>query len=186
MRAFRAMVLALCTMSFPMQAHALGIKFCNDIEDDRSRMACLQEHISQMEETIVALGGQVAALEHELGEKLGVGVTYKLRSVAQGQCLGLTGDKQPALVACDNPDSWILLAGPQIKKPEKPAAPAANPTPAPSAASSQTPPAAAPTSAAQPNAANPCKGLDQLGCTAKSADCAWKPDKNKCGRKNSQ
>jgi hypothetical protein len=184
MRAFTGMVLALCTMGFPMQVYAVGMKFCDDIQDDRSRMACLQEHISQLEETIVTLGGQVAALEHELEEKLGTGVTYKLRSVAQGQCLGLTGDKQPALVACDNPDSWILLAGPQIKKPEKPATPAANP--APSAAKSEMPPAAAPASAAQPNAANPCKGLDQLGCTAKSASCEWKPDKNKCGRKNSQ
>jgi hypothetical protein len=176
------MVLALCTMGFPMQVHAVGMKFCDDIQDDRSRMACLQEHISALEETIVTLGGQVAALEHELEEKLGTGVTYKLRSVAQGQCLGLTGDKQPALVTCDNPDSWILLAGPPIKKPEKPATPAANP--APSAAN--TPPAAAPASAAQPNAAHPCKGLDQPSCTAKSASCEWKPERNKCAQKNSQ
>ena len=53
MRAFTAMVIALCTMGFPMQVHAVGMKFCDDIQDDRSRMACLQEHISQLEETIV-------------------------------------------------------------------------------------------------------------------------------------
>lgn len=184
MRAFGAMILALCTAGFPMQAHALGMKFCDDIKDDQSRMACLQQHISQLEETIVALGGQVAALEHELGEKLGTGITYKLRSVAQGKCLGLTGDKQPALVACDNPDSWILLAGAPIKKPEKPASPAA--APAPSAANSQTPAAAVLAPAAPPKPANPCKDLDQPSCTAKSASCEWKPDKTKCARKASQ
>jgi hypothetical protein len=185
MRAFRAIVLALCTMGFPMQAHAFGMKFCDDIKDDQSRMACLQEHISHLEETIVALGGRVAALENELTQKLSAQATYKLRSVAQSKCLGLDGDNHaPTLITCDDPGSWTLLAGVPIKKPEKPASPASNP--APDAASSEKPPAETPAAADQSKPANPCKGLDQPGCTAKSASCEWKPDKNKCARKASQ
>jgi hypothetical protein len=185
MRAFRAIVVAFCMMGFPMRAHAIGMKFCDDIKDDQSRMACLQEHISHLEETIIALGGQVAALEIELKQKLSAEATFKLRSVAQGKCLGSAGENQPPiLVACDKPDSWTLLAGVQIKKPEKPSTPKSNP--APNSANSGTPPAVAPALPPESKPSNPCRGLDQLGCTAKSASCEWKLDKNKCAQKHSQ
>ena len=184
MRALGAIVAAVCAIGLAMPAHALGMKFCDDIKDDQSRLACLQEHISQLEETIVALGGQVATLEHELEQKLSEGVTYKLRSVAQGKCLGFDGDnKPPTLVTCDHPDAWALLAGPPIKKEQK--KPASTPNPVSNSVDSGTQPAGAP-AAPQPQSNNPCRGLDQAACAAKTASCTWKADKNKCGRNGSE
>ena len=171
MRAFAATLAALCTLGFAVPAQALGLAFCDDIKEDQARMACLQEHISHLEETIVALSGRIATLENALDKKLGAEVTYKLQG-AGGKCLGVSGDPPaPSLVDCDSQDSWRMLAGAPVKKPEKPAPP---PSPTP-----QAPAAAGPSA----KASNPCKGLDQAGCAAKPDLCVWKADKNKCGRK---
>lgn len=183
MRVSGAIVAAICTIGLVMPAHAIGMKVCDDIKDDQSRMDCLQEHITQLEQTIVALGGEVAALQLQLDLKLSADLTYKLRSVTQGKCLSSGGDDHASMLAtCDNPDSWALLAGAPIQKPKKPEAATSNP--GSSAPNSEKPPAAA--SASAPNAppANPCRGLDQVGCTAKSASCTWKADKSKCRRKD--
>jgi len=70
-----------------MPAHAIGMQFCDDIKDAQARMACLQQHISHLEETIVALGGKVATLENALQNMLEADASYKLKSVAQGSAL---------------------------------------------------------------------------------------------------
>lgn len=173
MRVFRAVILVICALALPARGHALGLKFCNDVEDDHARMACLQEHISALEETVVALSGRITTLEHDLESKVAMDATYKLRSVTQGKCLSLSADNQaPIQVGCDSPDSWTLLAGAPIKK-DKPAAPTATPP--------VSPPSVA--SGSDSKATNPCKGLSPVGCAAKSERCEWKADKNKCGRK---
>jgi hypothetical protein len=97
--------------------------------------------------------------------------------VAKGGCIGLEGDPQePSLVGCDHPEAWKLLAGPPIKKPQKPA-----PQPEPEAESKPAS-TASPTAAAGAKQANPCRALSQMACAAKSDVCAWKADKNKCGK----
>jgi hypothetical protein len=171
MRPF-AIVAAFCTFAYAVPAEAFGLAFCDAIKDDQARMACLQEHISHLEETIVALSGRIATLENALDHKLGADVTYKVQSTG-GKCLGIAGDPPaPSLADCDSGDSWKMLAGAPVKKPEKPAPPPPPPTPqAPAAAEGAVKPA------------NPCRGLDQVGCGAKPDLCAWKPDKNRCGRK---
>jgi hypothetical protein len=181
MRASAAIVAALCTFAFAMPAQAFGLAFCDDIKEDQSRMACLQAHISHLEETIVALSGRIATLENALDHKLGADVTYKFQSGLGGKCLVVSGDPpSPSLADCDSLDSWKMLAGAPIKKPEKPAPPPAPMTNFKSAPANDAAPVAA-DQAAKP--ANPCRGLDQVGCAAKPDLCAWKPDKTKCGRK---
>jgi len=183
MRAFAAIVAALCTFAFAMPEQAFALAFCDDIKDDQSRMACLQEHISHLEETIVALSGRIAALENAFENKLSADVTYRFQS-AGGKCLGIAGDPPaPSLDECDTQDFWKMLAGVPVKKPEKPA------PPPPAATKAQSPPASEASPAAADQAskpANPCRGLDQVGCAAKPDLCAWKPDKTKCGRKQGQ
>jgi hypothetical protein len=176
MRAYAALIAALSMIGFTMPAQALGMQFCDDIKDDQARMACLQEHISHLEQTILALGGRVAALENALQAMLVSDVSYKLKSVGQdNKCLGLDGDKM-ALVSCDNPDSWAMLSGAPLKKPAKTA------TPADAAATSGIGATQPDKSAAKRS--NPCKNLDQDACAAKADTCAWKADKNRCARKD--
>jgi hypothetical protein len=181
MRVFAALIAVLSMIGFTMPAHALGMQFCDDIKDDQARMACLQQHISHLEQTILALGGQVAALENTLQKTLSSDVGYKLKSVGQdNKCLGLDGDKndEVALVSCDKPDSWSVISGAPVKKPAKTA------TPGDEAATSgigATQPANKPAA----KGTNPCKNLDQDACAAKADTCAWKADKNRCGRKDS-
>jgi hypothetical protein len=132
MRMFGAIVASFCTVAVAMPAHAAALKYCNDIKDDQGRMACLQDHISHLEEAIVSLGGQVAQLGKDLDQKLNANAVYKLQSVAEGMCLGFNGENQPPVtVTCDHPDSWKLLIGaqsPPVKEPSKPvASPAAPP-----------------------------------------------------------
>jgi hypothetical protein len=119
MRAFAALVAAFCMIGFAPPAQAIGMQFCDDIKDDHARMACLQEHISHLEQTIVVLAGRLAAVENALQKTIAADASYKLKSVAKGDCLGLGGEKndQLALVSCDNPDSWTALSGAPIKKP---------------------------------------------------------------------
>ena len=109
--------------------------------------------------------------------------SYKLKSVAQGKCLGLGGDNKDelTLVTCDTPDSWSVLKGAPIKKPAKTAAPAAE------AGTNAAATTATPTDTSTPasNGSNPCKNLDQAACTAKADSCEWRADKNRCGRKSS-
>ena len=66
MRAFAALVAAFCMIGFAPPAQAIGMQFCDDIKDDHARMACLQEHISHLEQTIVVLAGRLAAVDNEL------------------------------------------------------------------------------------------------------------------------
>ena len=94
MRVFASLVAALCMIGTAMPAHAIGMQFCDDLKDDQARMACLQQHISHLEETIVALGGKVATLENALQNVLEADASYKLKSVAQGKCLGLGGNNK--------------------------------------------------------------------------------------------
>jgi hypothetical protein len=182
MRVFASLVAALCMIGTTMPAHAIGMQFCDDIKDAQARMACLQQHISHLEETIVALGGKVATLENALQNVLEADASYKLKSVAQGKCLGLGGDNKDelTLVTCDTPDSWSVLKGAPIKKPAKTAAPAAE------AGTNAAATTAAPTDTSTPasNGSNPCKNLDQAACTAKTDSCEWRADKNRCGRKS--
>ena len=121
MRAFAALVAAFCMIGFAPPAQAIGMQFCDDIKDDHARMACLQEHISHLEQTIVVLAGRLAAVENALQKTIAADASYKLKSVAKGDCLGLGGEKndQLALVSCDNPNSWTALSGAPIKKPTK-------------------------------------------------------------------
>jgi hypothetical protein len=179
MRAFTAMFAALCAMAAPMQAHALT--FCDDVKDDHDRMTCLQEHISHLEETIVALGGRIAVLETALSGLLSADATYRMKWGTQDKCLGLTGDgKSLAVVGCDNPSSWVLLPGPPIKPPKKPAATSSEST---SNETSGQASARSVGAASQSKGNNPCRGLDQPSCEAKADNCQWKPDKVKCVRK---
>jgi hypothetical protein len=185
MRVFVSLVALLCMIGFAMPAQAIGMQFCDNIKDDQGRMACLQQHISHLEETIAVLGGRVAALENALQKMLAADASYKLKSVAQGKCLGLGGDNKDelTLVSCDNPDSWSVLSGAPIKKPAKTAAPAADA--GTSAGGATAPPTPADASKPGGNGPNPCKNLDQAACGAKADTCLWKTEKNKCGRKDS-
>jgi len=182
MRAFARLVAALCAIGFAMPAHALGMQYCNDIKDDQARMTCLQDHITHLEQSLVALGGRLATLETALQNTLAADKSYKLRSVSQGLCLGLDGSKNDelALVSCDTPDSWTVTTGAPIKKPPKTAAQ----TPDVSANPADTAGQQSPANASQPQGkgSGPCKNLDQVACTAKTGVCVWKADKNKCGR----
>jgi hypothetical protein len=182
MRAFASLVAALCLIGSALPAQAVGMQFCDDIKDDHARMACLQDHISHLEETIVALGGRIAALENALQTMISTDTSYKLKSVAEGKCLGLGGDNkdQLILVSCDAPDSWSVLSGAPIKKPAKTAPPAED-SGTSSASVATSPDVSKPVG----KGTNPCKNLDQDACAAKSDMCTWKADKNKCGRKSS-
>jgi hypothetical protein len=181
MRAIAAIVAALCALAFAAPADAVGLTYCDNIKNDQDRMTCLQQHISNLEQTILALSGRIATLENALGNKVSTDVTYKIQSVDKDGCIGLDGDPlKPSLVGCDHPDAWKMVAGPPVKKPEKPAPP---PTPEPQAE-------AKPASTASPAAAkpgtkqdNPCRGLAQMACVAKRDICDWKADEKKCGKK---
>jgi hypothetical protein len=185
MRAFAAIVAALSTPVFMLAAaapaQAIGLPYCDNMKNDQDRMACLQQHISHLEETLLALSGRISALETALDKKLSAEVIYKLQSVENGGCIGLEGDPQrPGLVGCDHPDAWKMLAGPQIKKPEKPASPS-EPKPEAEAKPATPPSPAGAGQAGKP--ANPCRNLSEMACAAKPDVCEWKADKNRCGKK---
>jgi hypothetical protein len=175
MRVLASGVLLLGMIGFVAPARAAGLPYCDDLKDDQERMACLQQHISHLEQTIVVLGGRIAALENALQKALSSDWTYKLKSAGQdNKCLGLDADKTGlVLVPCDSPDSWSAMSVAPIKKPPRTATPEAEGI-----------------GATQPNkpqakGANPCKDLDQPACAAKADMCQWKEDKNKCARKDS-
>ncbi len=177
MRVFARLAFVFGMIAFAVPARAAGLPFCDDIKDDQERMACLQQHISHLEQTIMVLGGRIAALENELQKTLSSDWTYKLKSAGQdGKCLGLDADKaNVALVPCDNPDSWAVTGVAPVKKPAKTATPSAESATGIGA-----------TQASKPDAkGNPCKDLDQPACSAKADVCQWKEDKTKCVRKGS-
>jgi hypothetical protein len=96
-------------------ARALGaLKFCDNIANPGERMACLQAHISNLEETLLTLDNRIITLEKALEGKLDADSVYRLQHVGQGACLGIaSGDTLPKLASCDEPDSWKLLTGSQ-------------------------------------------------------------------------
>lgn len=185
MRTFVSLVAALYMVAITIPAHAIGMQYCSDIKDDQARMACLQDHITHLEQSLVALGGRLAALENATQKTISTDTSYKLRSLSQGKCLGLDGNNNDklALVSCDNPDSWSVISGAPIKKPAKVAAPAQDA--GTSSAGSTPPPTSAEASKPGGKGFNPCKTLDQAACAAKADICMWKTEKNKCGKKDS-
>jgi len=115
MSRFALILVALCLFGVTSPARALGtLKFCDNIADPGARMACLQEHISNLEETLLTLNNRIITLEKALEGKLGADGVYKLQHVGRGYCLGVAGGEAgPKLASCDNPDSWKLLTGSQ-------------------------------------------------------------------------
>ncbi|HZP09852.1 hypothetical protein [Methyloceanibacter sp.] len=178
MRVFASLALVLGMIGFALPAWAAGLQFCDDIKDDQERMACLQQHISHLEQTIIVLGGRIAALENALQSTLASNWTYKLKSAAQdGKCLGLDASKADvALVPCDSPDSWSVISVTPIKKPAKTATPAAESGTGIGATQPSNPDA---------KGATPCRNLDQPACAAKADVCQWNEAKKKCARKAS-
>lgn len=139
MRMFGAVLIAsVCAIGAAAPARAIEeLKNCDDIKDAGSRMACLQAHISHLEETLLSLSGEVVDLRHALRETLRAGAVYKLQYVGGGGCLGFAAPDQPPVIAtCDRPDSWKLVLGAQTPAAPRTAPKAATPGPAP-------PPAAA-------------------------------------------
>jgi hypothetical protein len=106
---------ALCLFGVASPARALEtLKFCDNIANPGERMACLQAHISNLEETLLTLNNRIITLEKVLEGKLGADGVYKLQHVGRGFCLGVaSGDTAPKLASCDEPDSWKLLTGSQ-------------------------------------------------------------------------
>jgi len=97
-----------------MPASAVELKFCNDIKDGDSRMACLQDHIAALEGEIVALDGELSQLKIDLEQKLNANGAFKVQAATpeQGLCLGPAAQNQPPLmISCDRPDAWRFLGG---------------------------------------------------------------------------
>ncbi len=190
MRAFAALIAALCMIGFTLPAQALGMQFCDDLKDDHARMACLQQHIIHLEQTIVVLAGRLATVENALQMTISTDTSYKLRSTDQGKCLGLGGDKrdETAVVSCDSPDSWTVMTGGADQEAGQDPRAAYRLWGCGAGASGAATPQAAAGDQPSPRGkgTNPCKGLDQAACTAKADSCAWKAEKNKCGLKDKQ
>ena len=111
----RLVITAFCAMAAATPARALGdLQNCDAIKDVEQRMACLQAHITHLEQTLLSLGADVVDLQHELKEKVSVNNVYRLQYVGRGLCLGYADkDKPPFFVSCDRPDSWKLVRGSQ-------------------------------------------------------------------------
>jgi hypothetical protein len=113
MRALAATVIAFM-LAGAASAPAEALEFCDNIKEPDKRMACLQERISSLEETLLALSNQVVDLRNALRQKLDADAVYKLQQVAEVVCLGISGkDRTLDLQSCDHPDSWKLLPGGQ-------------------------------------------------------------------------
>jgi hypothetical protein len=108
-------LVAFCLFGVASPARALGtLQFCDNITTPGERMACLQAHISNLEETLLTLNNRIITLEKALDEKLSADSVYKLQHVSRGACLVVSGgDPAPKLASCDEPDSWKLLTGSQ-------------------------------------------------------------------------
>lgn len=132
MRAPAIFIASLC--AFGAVTPALALEFCDKIQEPDKRMACLQEHISHLEESLLALSTQVTDLRNALKLKLDADAVYKWQHVGQGTCLGFSGKEEGVdLQSCDHPDSWKLLRGSQKpkdavkKKPQENERPGAGP-----------------------------------------------------------
>ena len=65
---------------------ALGeLQDCDAIKDTGNRMACLQAHISHLEQTLLSLSTEIVDLRHELKVKLAADGVYKLQYVGKGE-----------------------------------------------------------------------------------------------------
>jgi hypothetical protein len=131
MRRSLAVIALLFTTGLVMPAGAAELKFCPDLKDEPARDACFQDHITHLEDDILRLAGDVTALNKALAQKLSASEVYKLQAMAQGKCLGFTGNDQTlSMQSCDRPDSWKLLSGsqPLAKVDNKKAAPVPAPT----------------------------------------------------------
>jgi hypothetical protein len=143
MRTIVALVGSICILGSLAPVGAAELKLCDDIKEDQSRMACLQEHIVHLEGDIVRLEGDISQLKVDLEQKLAATPTYKLQTTGQPQvtgqaqtsgqaqptgqakaagppmCLGAATESQPpVMVACDHPDAWKLIvanASPDVK-----------------------------------------------------------------------
>jgi len=115
MSRFAFILVALCLFGVTSLARALGtLQFCDNISDPGERMACLQAHISNLEETLLTLNNRIITLEKALEGKLDADSVYKLQHVGIGACVGVaSGDAGLKIVSCDEPDSWKLLTGSQ-------------------------------------------------------------------------
>src|SRR6476660_7585252 len=88
---------------------------CDAIKDTGNRMACLQAHISHLEQTLLSINTELVDIRHELKVKLASDEVYKLQYVGKGSCLGFAdNDKPPVFATCDRPDSWKLVRGSQL------------------------------------------------------------------------
>jgi len=88
---------------------------CDAIKDTGNRMACLQAHISHLEQTLLSMSTELVDIRHELKVKLATDEVYKLQYVGKGSCLGFAdNDKPPVFATCDRPDSWKLVRGSQL------------------------------------------------------------------------
>ena len=121
MRALGAIVIALLLAGASTPAAAL--EFCDKIKDLEKRLVCLQEHISVIEEKLLAMSTQITDLRNALKAKLDSEAVYKVQQVGVGTCLGVTTEnegknKVVGLQSCNSPDSWKLLPGSQKPGPE--------------------------------------------------------------------
>jgi hypothetical protein len=113
MRVLAATVIAF-TLAGTAALPAEALEFCDKIKEPDKRMACLQERISSLEETLLALSNQVVDLRNGLRQKLDAASVYKVQHVGQVSCLGFSEkDKAVDMQSCDHPDSWKLLPGSQ-------------------------------------------------------------------------
>jgi len=121
MRSLALTAIALCLLAVSTPARALEtLKFCDNIAAPAERMACLQAHISNLEERVLTLSNSIVTLEKLLGSKLNAAAVYKLQHAGSGACLVVPEDKKDgdlALRSCNQPDSWKLISGAQ--KPDK-------------------------------------------------------------------
>ncbi len=185
MRAFVSLVAALCMVGFTMPAQAIGMQFCDDIKDDQARMACLQDHITHLEESHRGVGrtrrhARDCAAEDARGRcelQIEVGGARQVprsrwrqeRRAGARLLRGsrfLVGDERSA----DQEAGKGRCARSGRGKPA-------------SSAGSTPPPTSADASKPGGKGFNPCKDFDQAACTAKADICVWKTEKNKCGKK---
>jgi hypothetical protein len=113
MRVLAAIVVAI-SLNAALGGPARALEFCDKIPELEKRLVCLQEHISVIEEKLLAMSTQITDLRNALRGKLDAEAVYKLQQVGVGTCLGASGEKgAPGLQSCNSPDSWKLLPGSQ-------------------------------------------------------------------------
>jgi hypothetical protein len=101
------------------QASALDtLPACDTIKDANDRLACMQTHITHLEQTILGLGAQIADLTNQLRVKSEMETSYKLLFSQTGKCLGQE-DQKPAFVACTEPDAFDFLDRTKTGLPKK-------------------------------------------------------------------